>query len=79
MTPKLLAKCQAISANLSAKEILLVRAVSSQIGWLETSLAEATAQAVANVELLLSAVPEGSVAVASGLKPTVAFFRAQGN
>jgi hypothetical protein len=31
-----------------------VRAVSSQIGWLETSMADVAAQAVSNVELLLS-------------------------
>jgi hypothetical protein len=41
-----------------------VRAVSAQIGWLETSMAEAAAQAVANVELILSPeTPADSVAI----------------
>jgi hypothetical protein len=54
MAPKLRAKSQARSANRSDEEVFRVRAVSSQIGWLETSMAEAAAQAVSNVELLLS-------------------------
>jgi hypothetical protein len=54
MAPKLRAKSQATSANLSDREIFRIRAVSSQIGWLETSLAHVAAQAVANVEALLS-------------------------
>jgi hypothetical protein len=36
MAPKLLAKSRARSANLSNEETFRVRAVSSQIGWLET-------------------------------------------
>jgi hypothetical protein len=69
MAPKLRAKSQAISASLSDEEVLRVRAVSSQIGWLETSMADAAAQAVANVELLLSAgASEGSVAIDHQLK-----------
>jgi hypothetical protein len=64
MAPKLRAKAQAISANLSDGEVFRVRAVSSQIGWLETSLADAAAQAVSNVELLLSAgASDSSVAI----------------
>ncbi len=64
MASKLRAKSQAISANASDEEVFRVRAVSSQIGWLETSLADAAAQAVSNVELLLSAgASEGSVAI----------------
>jgi hypothetical protein len=49
MAPKLLAKSQ---ANLSDAEVFLIRAISSQIGWLETSIADAAAEAVSNVELL---------------------------
>jgi hypothetical protein len=64
MAPKLLAKSRAMSANRSDEEIFKVRAVSAQIGWLETSMAEAAAQAVANVELILSPeTPADSVAI----------------
>jgi hypothetical protein len=64
MAPKLLAKSQARSARLSDREFFRVRAVSSQIGWLETSMADVAAQAVANVDLLLSTgTSEGSVAI----------------
>jgi hypothetical protein len=51
MAPKLRAKAKAMLANRSAEEVFRVRAVSSQIGWLETSMAEASAQAISNVEL----------------------------
>jgi hypothetical protein len=37
MAPKLRAKSQAKSANKSDEEVFRVRAISSQIGWLETS------------------------------------------
>jgi hypothetical protein len=41
-----------------------VRAVSTQIGWLETSMADAAAQAISDVELLLSAgASKGDVAI----------------
>jgi hypothetical protein len=64
MAPKLLAKSQAMSANRSDEEVFEVRAVSAQIGWLETSMAEAAAQAISNVELLLSSrASETSVAI----------------
>ena len=64
MAPKLLAKSEAVSANLSDKAAFRVRAVSAQIGWLETSLAEAAAQAISNVELLLrTGASEGSMAI----------------
>ena len=60
--PKLLAKSRAMSANSSDVEVFRVRAISAQIGWLENSMADAVAQAVSNVELLLSTgVPEGSM------------------
>jgi hypothetical protein len=69
MAPKLLAKHQAMSANRSAEEVFRVRAVSAQIGWLETSLAEAAAQAVSNVELLPSTgASESSVAIDNQLR-----------
>ena len=44
-----------MSASMSDRDVFGVRAVSSQVGWLETSMAEAAAQAISNVELLLSA------------------------
>jgi hypothetical protein len=64
MVPKLRAKSEAMSASTSDDEVFRVRAVSSQIGWLETSMADAAAEAVSNVELLLGAgASEGSVAI----------------
>ena len=55
MAPKLRAKSQAMSANRSDEEVFRVRAVSSQVGWLETSMAEAAAPCRCRaVELLLS-------------------------
>ena len=69
MAPKLLAKADAISSNASDKEMFRVRAVSSQIGWLETSMTDTAAGAVSNVELLLSSrASESSVAVDNQLK-----------
>jgi hypothetical protein len=53
MTPKLRTRSEAMSAGRSDGEVFRVRAVSSQIGWLETSLADVAAEAVSNVELLL--------------------------
>ena len=64
MAPKLRAKSLAMSAVTSDGEVFRVRAVSSQIGWLETSMADAAAESVSNVELLLSTeASEGSVAI----------------
>ena len=64
MAPKLLAKSQARSSSVSGAEVFRVRSVCSQIGWLETSSAEVAAQAVSNVELLLSAgVLQSSIAI----------------
>jgi hypothetical protein len=70
MAPKLLAKFQARSANLPDEEAFRVRAVSSQIGWLETSMADAAAQAVSSVELLLltSSVSGDATAIDNRLK-----------
>jgi hypothetical protein len=72
MAPKLLAKSKVVSAN--ASEVFRVRAISAQIGWLETSMADTAAQAVANVELLLSSgAPEGSMAIDHQLKTFEAY------
>jgi hypothetical protein len=69
MAPKLLAKSKAMSANSSDEEVFRVRAVSSQIGWLETSLAEAAAQGISNVEALLGiGESEHSVAIDNQMK-----------
>jgi hypothetical protein len=54
MAPKLRAKSKAMAENASAEAVFEVRAVAAQIGWLETCLPVAAAQAVANVELFLS-------------------------
>jgi hypothetical protein len=64
MAPKLRAKSAVMSASRSDDEVFRVRAASSQIGWLETSMADAAAEAVSNVEMLLSAgESESSVAI----------------
>jgi hypothetical protein len=69
MAPKLLPKSQAMSPNRSDQEVFRIRAVSSQIGWLETSMTEAAAQAISNVELLLSTrASEDSVAIDNQLR-----------
>ena len=69
MAPKLLAKSLAMSAKLPAHEVFRVRAVLAQIGWLETSVSDAAAQAVFNVELLLrSGTFESSVAIDNQLE-----------
>ena len=52
--PKLLAKSNAMKPNASPEALFEVRALSAQIGWLETCLPVAAAQAVADIELLLS-------------------------
>ena len=53
MAPKLCAKSRAVSAAVVDSEVFRVRAISAQVGWLETSLAVVAAEAVSNVELLL--------------------------
>jgi hypothetical protein len=64
MAPKLRAKSEAMTASTREREVFRVRAVSSQIGWLETSMADAAAESVSNVELLLCAgASAGSVAI----------------
>jgi hypothetical protein len=57
MAPKLLAKTQAVQSGRSDRDVFQVRAVSAQIGWLETSIAAAAARAIENVELLLVQEP----------------------
>ena len=54
MAPKLLAKSKTMAGNASVEASFEVRAVAAQIGWLETSIPMAAAEAVANVELFLS-------------------------
>jgi hypothetical protein len=69
MAPKLRAKSAVMPASTSDGEIFRVRAVSSQIGWLETSMAAAAAEAVFNVELLLGVgFSEALVAIDHQLK-----------
>jgi hypothetical protein len=69
MAPKLRAKSHAVSADASDGEIFRVRAVSSQIGWLETSMADVAAQTISNVEALLClGDSERSVAIDNQMK-----------
>jgi hypothetical protein len=52
--PKLLSKARVMAANASAEAVFKVRAVAAQIGWLETCIPLVAAQAVTDIELLLS-------------------------
>ena len=54
MRPKLLAKSRTTQSHASAEARFEVRAVAAQIGWLETSLPSLAADAIVNIELLLS-------------------------
>ena len=54
MRPKLLAKSRAMQSPTSAEASFDIRAVAAQIGWLETSLPSLAADAIVNIELLLS-------------------------
>jgi hypothetical protein len=54
MAPKLLSKSKTMAENAPAEAVFEVRAVSAQIGWLETCVPVAAAQAISNVELFLS-------------------------
>jgi hypothetical protein len=54
MAPKLLAKSEAMEGNVSLEALFEVRAVAAQIGWLETCIPVAAAEAVADIELFLS-------------------------
>jgi len=60
--PKLLSKARVMAENASVEAIFKVRAVAAQIGWLETCLPVAVAQAVTDIELLLSSgAPKESI------------------
>ena len=62
MAPKLLSKARVMAENASADTVFKVRAVVAQIGWLETCMPIVAAQAVADIELLLSlGAPEESI------------------
>jgi hypothetical protein len=62
MAPKLLSKARVMAENASAEAVFKVRAVAAQIGWLETCMPVVAAQAVTDVELLLSSgVSEESI------------------
>jgi len=54
MSPKLLAKSQAMAGGLSAEAVFKVRAIAAQIGWLETSLPVVACHAVDEIDFLLS-------------------------
>ena len=59
MSPKLLAKSQAMAEGASAEDLFKVRAVAAQIGWLETNLPVAACHAVDEIDFLLtSGLPE---------------------
>lgn len=69
MAPWLAARLDATHRGAPAQEVFGIRAVLSQIGWLETSLAAAAAQAICDVELALHCgVPEHSSAIDHPLK-----------
>jgi hypothetical protein len=62
MAPKLLSKARVMAENASVEAIFEVRSVAAQIGWLETCLPVAAAQAVTDVELFLSSgAPKESI------------------
>jgi hypothetical protein len=54
MAPKLLSKARVMAENASAEEVLKVRAVAAQIGWLETCIPAVAARAAVDIELLVS-------------------------
>jgi hypothetical protein len=59
MAPKLLSKARVMAENASADTVFKVRAVAAQIGWLETCIPVVAAQAVTDIELLLSSGVSG--------------------
>ena len=62
MAPKLLSKARMMAENASVEAVAKVRAIAAQIGWLETCIPVAAAQAVTNIELFLSSsAPEESI------------------
>jgi hypothetical protein len=73
MAPRLLAKRQAPSSNSLDSEVFRVRAVYSQIGWLETSIAEVAAQTVpASTCFLTRERPSEGAAVTLNTRQSVA-------
>jgi hypothetical protein len=69
MAPKLMAKQRSMAVPSRPEAIFEARAVAAQIGWLETSMPAAAAQAIRAVEDLLSAGhTESSVAIYHQLK-----------
>lgn len=59
MSPKLLAKSQAMAGGISAEDFFVVRAIAAQIGWLETCLPVAACHAIDEIDFLLtSGIPE---------------------
>lgn len=62
MAPKLRSKAQVMVEKASDDAVFKVRAVAVQIGWLETCIPIVAAQAVTDIELLLSAgVSDGTI------------------
>jgi hypothetical protein len=62
MAPKLLSKAPVMAENASAEAVFVVRVTAAQIGWLETRIPVAAAQAVTKIELLLSSgAPEETI------------------
>lgn len=60
--PKQRAKARAIASNISTQDVFHTRAVSSQIGWLETVISRAAAYSIYQMELLLSSGISGDSA-----------------
>ena len=54
IAPKRLSKARVMAENASVEAVFKVRAVAAQIGWLETCIPVVAAQAVTDVELILS-------------------------
>jgi len=74
MSPKLLAKSQAMAGGMSAEAVFQVRAIAAQIGWLETSLPVAACHAVDEIDFLLAAgLPEGDELVLHHLRAFSAY------
>ena len=62
MARKLLSKARVMAENTSVEAVFEVRSVAAQIGWLETCLPVAAAQAVTDIELFLSSgAPKGLI------------------
>ena len=74
LPPKLSYKAQAIASQSFPESVLQARAVAAEIGWIETSLPGAAADAIRAVEHLLSAGhAEGSMEICHQLRAFEAF------